>query len=67
MAAVKSNLQKSFHFALVVFLAASIRLFFMYSPAKNFFKERIELNTPLTSWNRGIKLSEQLSSTHLTC
>ncbi|XP_020893330.1 phosphatidylinositol glycan anchor biosynthesis class U protein [Exaiptasia diaphana] len=24
----------------------------MYSPVNNYFKERIELNTPLTSWNR---------------
>ena len=30
------------------------RLFFIYSPVKDWLINRIELSTPLTAWNRGM-------------
>ncbi|EDO41565.1 predicted protein [Nematostella vectensis] len=37
----------------LVFLASTaVRLIFMYSPAREWFRDRIELSTPLTDWKR---------------
>ncbi|XP_031562944.1 phosphatidylinositol glycan anchor biosynthesis class U protein-like [Actinia tenebrosa] len=41
-----------FHFLSLFVVAASMRLFLMYSPANEWFADRIELSTPLTSWSR---------------